>query len=352
MSGVRTRVAGSQRAYDTYLGDAVLASSPRPVCLEPRCLVSTHVKSHPRRRYLWGTLAVAAVLLLTGRGAHAQFTPTGYQEYFVTGHEQHIYQMMLAVANDANCPGCAARVPAQAYTYFDNYDNGWSSFMNSVVGAVASADGQRIYYDQWEDGFDSGIDPALGNFTRAQTTTLVLGDGNDPNGGTNGRACEFTTDVRLYPCNGDPIHDDTIWQGTYLVFNSDQGTLRAVASITRAGTFATVTTTVPHGMQNSDTHRVRISGATTATFNGTFTATVTGASTFTYTGGANAGTGGTIWAAELRDPTIRPGRGPAPTDRQQVTRPVRPSPTTTFGTARFRYPARQRTYAMTAATAS
>ena len=250
-------------------------------------------------RRLVEPLRLIGIALFFAATASAQTIPTGYQEYFVTGHEQHIYEMMLAIANDANCPGCPARVPAQTATNFDNSNNGWSSFMNSVVGAVASADGQRIYYDQWEDGFDSGIDPALGSFTRAQASTLVLGDGDN----SNGRACEFTTDVRLYPCNNNPAHDDAITQGTYLVFNSDQGTLRRVASITRAGTLATVTTVVPHGMQNTATHSVRISGANEAAYNGLFNVTVTGASTFTYTGGSGATATGTIWAAEVRAPT-------------------------------------------------
>ena len=275
-------------------------SGPADDSARPGWIGNTIMLLRTARRLLEPAWALAAGLFFAVT-ASAQTIPTGYQEYFVTGHEQHIYEMMQAVANDANCPGCPARAPAQAYTYFDNSNNGWSSFMNSVVGAVASADGQRIYYDQWEDGFDSGIDPALGSFARAQTSTLVLGDGDN----SNGRACEFTTDIRLYPCNNNPVHDDTIAQGTYLVFNSDQGTLRGVASINRAGTLATVTTVVPHGMQNTGTHSVRISGATNALYNGLFTATVTGVSTFTYTmtGTPGANAAGTIWAAEVRDPT-------------------------------------------------
>ena len=55
-----------------------------------------------------------------------------------------------------------------------------------------------------------------------------------------------------------------------------------VASITRSGTTATVTTRWAHGL--TGTPQVTISGATAAAYNGTVTIAVTGATTFTYTG--------------------------------------------------------------------
>lgn len=59
------------------------------------------------------------------------------------------------------------------------------------------------------------------------------------------------------------------------------GTTRAVTSVTRTGSVATVTTTAPHEYQTGQT--VRIAGAAQTDYNGAFTITVTGASTFTYT---------------------------------------------------------------------
>lgn len=55
----------------------------------------------------------------------------------------------------------------------------------------------------------------------------------------------------------------------------------AVASITRAASTATVTTTLAHGYTTGNS--ITISGADQAEYNGTFTITVTGATTFTYT---------------------------------------------------------------------
>jgi hypothetical protein len=56
---------------------------------------------------------------------------------------------------------------------------------------------------------------------------------------------------------------------------------KAVTSITRASTTATVTTTTPHGFSTNDS--ITIIGAVQTGYNGTFTIINTGASTFTYT---------------------------------------------------------------------
>lgn len=58
-------------------------------------------------------------------------------------------------------------------------------------------------------------------------------------------------------------------------------TTRAVTSITRASTTATVTTGIAHGFSTNDV--ITILGANQADYNGAKTITVTGASTFTYT---------------------------------------------------------------------
>ena len=91
--------------------------------------------------------------------------PTGLQEYFVLGYEQHTWDMMDKVENgEGGGP----------------FANG----MNSVVTAAASADNQVIYYDHWEDGLEADI------FNPAQLSTLIIGDGNP----ANGDACDFNAD--------------------------------------------------------------------------------------------------------------------------------------------------------------
>jgi hypothetical protein len=55
----------------------------------------------------------------------------------------------------------------------------------------------------------------------------------------------------------------------------------AVASLTRSGTTATLTTSTPHGFATGQ--KVVISGATQTAYNGAFTITVTNTTTFTYT---------------------------------------------------------------------
>ena len=117
-------------------------------------------------------LILLAALGLSAAPAHAQSVPTGRQQYFVLGHEQHVYNLMARVAAGEGLAISGNR-------------------MNSVVSLVASADGQIIYYDQWEDGFEA--DP----FAPVQASSLILGDGNV----ANGNACAWTVGA----CAGDVI---------------------------------------------------------------------------------------------------------------------------------------------------
>ena len=111
--------------------------------------------------------------------------PTGFQEYFVLGYEQHTWDMMnKVVAGEGGGPLGAG--------------------MNSVVTATASADNQIVYYDQWEDGFEADI------FNPVQPSTLIIGDGNP----ANGDDCDF---------NNDPCGTDVLLQGDFVNFASDQG---------------------------------------------------------------------------------------------------------------------------------
>ncbi len=137
--------------------------------------------------------ALFAIVILNAATLVAQTVPTGVQEYYVLGWEQHIWDMMDRVQN------------AQGGAQF-------ADGMNSVVTATASADNQVVYYDHWEDLPDGelanfpNVNPAL-----LQATTLVIGDGII----TNGELCQFNANAT---CG-----IDTIMAGDYVNFNSDRG---------------------------------------------------------------------------------------------------------------------------------
>ncbi|MEM7248232.1 MAG: DUF11 domain-containing protein, partial [Acidobacteriota bacterium] len=122
-----------------------------------------------------------AFTLLDSSAARAQTVPTGYQEYHVVGHEQHVLDFM-ETATGADFP--------------DGTD--------SIVSMTASADGQVVRYDHWEDGFEVDI------LNPVQPTTLVFGDGDL----ANGSATDYTNDPR--------VTGDSIFRGTNLDLNSDQ----------------------------------------------------------------------------------------------------------------------------------
>jgi hypothetical protein len=79
------------------------------------------------RRRSAGAAAVAAAALLLGGTLEAQVAgvvvPTGRQEYFVLGYEQHLYNMLRRVYDEYGAALAGNR-------------------MNSVVSVVASADDQ------------------------------------------------------------------------------------------------------------------------------------------------------------------------------------------------------------------
>jgi len=141
-------------------------------------------------RSLVSALVLAVLALVTSVGA--QTVPTGYQDYFVLGFEQHVWDMMDKVREG------------------ENPNASFNDAMNSVVTAVASADNQVLYYDHWEDGFEADI---LGTGPMA-VTTLVLGN-NDT---SDGRACDYTTDPRVVCGTAD---EDLLFEGTFLTLASD-----------------------------------------------------------------------------------------------------------------------------------
>ncbi|MEM6453611.1 MAG: C25 family cysteine peptidase [Acidobacteriota bacterium] len=161
-------------------------------------------------------LVLALLLSLTGAASFQAQTlpargavPSGFQEYFVVGHEDHVWQMMRATAQDEGFEDFLTGAPGVG----DLFVRG----MNSVVSIVASADGQVIYFDHWEDGFEPDL------LNPGQASTTVLGDGDI----TNGRVCDFqmpnpSAPPVPNPCTGGPT-DDLLAQGEEVTFNSNLG---------------------------------------------------------------------------------------------------------------------------------
>ncbi len=150
--------------------------------------------------------ALCVVIALAGFTT-AQTVPTGVQEYFVLGWEQHMWDMMDRVV-DAEGSG-----PLQ-------------SGMNSVVTATASATGQVLYYDHWEDGIDTGLVDFPDTIGVLQATTRVLGDGVPG----NGDVCTYNANIA---CG-----TDLLAVGDYVNFNSDQGLGAGCASLPESPTNA------------------------------------------------------------------------------------------------------------------
>ena len=112
-----------------------------------------------------------AILLLIFTPAPAAAQPTGYQEYYVLGYEEHIWRAFLGIYDgpDWHIPGRIC----------------------STVSLVATADYQVVYYDHWEDGYETNLlDPV-------QSTTLVFGDGDLSNGGVGSDVLFAGDDINL-----------------------------------------------------------------------------------------------------------------------------------------------------------
>ena len=142
-------------------------------------------------------LAPLAALFLVVTSLQAASVPTGYQDFRITGNEEHVWDILQAIA------------VGEGQNTFDNGAAGFLLAMNSVVTLTASADAQVVIYDHWEDGFEADI------LNPVQATTLVLGDDDI----SNGRACDFSTDPAV-SCGG--ATPDSLFKGTELTFNSNQ----------------------------------------------------------------------------------------------------------------------------------
>ena len=279
-----------------------------------------------------GGLFGPGAALLFAATASAQTIPTGYQEYFVTGHEQHVYDMMLGGRQRRDLH--RLRGPRRHRPTPSSTTHGWSSYMNSVVGAVASADGQRIYYDQWEDGLDADVAPALGLSRPRKPGSSAGGDANQRR--TVGPA-EITTDPGSIPARRPrPRRRHHPGDGHRVQL---QPGARCAASrpCTRAGTTATVTLALPHGWTNGSTHSVRISGANEAAYNATFTVTAPRPAPSPTPGDPEPARPARSGRRSCDDPPTRPAARACTSGPPTLPRRARPSPTTTPATARYRF---------------
>jgi len=128
--------------------------------------------AHLLRRGSWFLLFVCtAVLLLFFVPAPAAAQPTGYQEYYVLGYEEHVWRAFRAIYDgpDWHIPGRIC----------------------STVSLVATADYQIIYYDHWEDGYEADL------LHPVQSTTQVYGDGDPTNGGMGSDVLLAGDDINL-----------------------------------------------------------------------------------------------------------------------------------------------------------
>ncbi len=94
------------------------------------------------------------LLSLSSFSVPAAAQPTGYQEYYVLGYEEHIWQAFLGI--------------------YDGPDGDIFNRICSTVSLVATADNQVIYYDHWEDGYE----PDLLNPVQSTTITDTLNAGD------------------------------------------------------------------------------------------------------------------------------------------------------------------------------
>jgi uncharacterized repeat protein (TIGR01451 family) len=121
-------------------------------------------------------LIYIAVLLLFLTPTPAAAQPTGYQEYYVLGYEEQVWQTFLAI--------------------YDGPDRDIPGWICSTVSLVATADYQVIYYDHWEDGYEADL------LNPVQATTEIYGDSDTSNGGTGNDILLAGDDINLTSTQG------------------------------------------------------------------------------------------------------------------------------------------------------
>ena len=99
-------------------------------------------------------LCATVLALLFVPALVAADVPTGYQEYYVLGNEEHAWRAFLDIYD-----GAESDIPGN---------------ICSTVSLVATANHQVVYYDHWEDGYEP--DPLHPVQTTTEIYTLTVGD--------------------------------------------------------------------------------------------------------------------------------------------------------------------------------
>ena len=91
-----------------------------------------------------------AFLILFSTSTTASAQPTGYQEYYVLGYEEHVWQAFNEINDGGPVTGSIC----------------------SIVSLVATADHQIVYYDHWEDGYEADVLHPIQDSTEVYTLTV------------------------------------------------------------------------------------------------------------------------------------------------------------------------------------
>ncbi len=119
----------------------------------------TNTPKRTRQRAISFCVCVLTLLLFfPPRRAFA--LPTGFQEYYVLGYEEHAWRAFLAINDDD--PDPIGLLEGK---------------ICSTVSLVATADHQKVYYDHWEDGYEAD----LLNHVQPTTEVYTLNTGDDIN---------------------------------------------------------------------------------------------------------------------------------------------------------------------------
>jgi len=132
---------------------------------------SQHAHLLGRRRWFAFSFVCVAILILFSITIPVFALPTGYQEYYVLGYEEHVWRAFRAI--------------------YDGPDSHIPGRICSTVSLVATADYQVIYYDHWEDGYERDL------LNPIQSSTLIFGDGDTGNGGVGSDVLFAGDDINL-----------------------------------------------------------------------------------------------------------------------------------------------------------
>jgi len=110
----------------------------------------THLLGQIRRPACLFVYVAVLFLLFFPTPTAAQ--PTGYQEYYVLGYEEHIWRAFLGI--------------------YDGSDSDIPGLICSTVSLVATANYQVVYYDHWEDGYEANLLHPVQSSTQVYTLTV------------------------------------------------------------------------------------------------------------------------------------------------------------------------------------